>query len=177
MSERPVMPEVPEEIEDLLWVSGEHETMWPSDHNKSIIEALRRGIEIGRKRIASLTAEVEALKKRTPISEVVKRLEGAFIVSGLGGSGVDWDEMIQIFRKEAQAQISMAVLASERYDRILQLEREAIESSGEIEALKTGLRVTRDERDAVMTKLEALKIRRCPDCGWIAGERGNEAHK
>ena len=90
--------------------------------------------------IAAKDAKIERLKKQTPISEIVTRLEGAYIVAGLAlPVPPDWQVMIDRFLAAAQAQAHLARLASERYDHILELERQVIEQSGENAMLKAQL--------------------------------------
>ena len=58
--------------------------------------------------------------------EIVKRLRGAFIVAGLG-EWTEWQAAIDALVKAAQAQSHFARLASERHDKILELERRLID--------------------------------------------------
>jgi hypothetical protein len=64
--------------------------------------------------------------------EVVKRLRGAFIVAGLG-EWTEWQAAIDLLLKAVQAQAHFAGLASERHDRILELERKVIDAQADAE--------------------------------------------
>jgi len=67
--------------------------------------------------------------------EIVKRLKGAFIVAHLG-EWTEWQAAIDLFLKSAQAQAHFAQLASERYDKLLEKDRQMLEVSGELARLK-----------------------------------------
>jgi hypothetical protein len=69
--------------------------------------------------------------------EVVKRLEGAYVVAGLElPIPGDWQVIIDRFILAAQAQKHLAKLASERYERILQLEKELVEECGPVQLIE-----------------------------------------
>lgn len=68
--------------------------------------------------------------------EVVKRLEGAYVVAGLElPIPEDWQLIIDRFILAAQAQKHLAGLASERYERILRLEKELAEECGPVQLI------------------------------------------
>jgi hypothetical protein len=76
----------------------------------------------------SLRSQLAAEKNDAGLfHEVVKRLRGAFIVAGLG-EWTEWQAAIDLLLKAVQAQAHFAGLASERHDRILELERKVIDA-------------------------------------------------
>lgn len=110
-----------------------------SDEQKSTIAADREMREVG--------------------AEIRKRLEGAYIICGLGTVvPPDWQVAIDAFVKSAQAQGHLARLASEGYDKLLEMEREQL-------ALQTALSAA-EERVRVMTKAMRV-LRATTDVQWV----------
>lgn len=98
------------------WQQGD--TSWGSDKYRLEMETLAAALAAPSE-LAADTSNWEGLYR-----EVLKRLVGAYIVAGLPlPFPSDWQLAIDRFRDAAQAQGHLAQLASERYDRILELER------------------------------------------------------
>jgi hypothetical protein len=119
----PVVGACADEIESLRKLLAEAEGF-----RKSAVTAHELDVKLLNEKLA----EAERQRKNSDglYREIVKRIEGAFIISGLGDF-TEWQAAIDSWVTASQAQGHLAVLASERYDKILELEQELLQAEHE----------------------------------------------